>query len=721
MYRILLPAVIASACAAGEFTPVQEARVDVVSGVPRLTINGVPKLPLLLFPNTDIRGEHSIPFQRSQTRLARDAGVDIISFPLRVGRKNAGSEQDYAHADACLARFVEENPDALFLLRMYPGPWRFWSEFADIPEDEIALYADGSRGIISIASDYFWGMSNGDFVKTIRYLEDGPYGERIIGYWPGGPQHEMFPDNYRLKGPDYCKANQAKFRAWLRANYEGDAALQAAWGRDEVTLDTACVPETEPGRFPMHGVRADATAAIFYALPEEQAWVDYSRYVSDIAADRILDWARLVKRETGGKKLVGFFYGYNFELCGSFSAHDQIHRVLECPDVDLLGSPISYMGRLGGDPGGFMSLVDTIAAHGKLWFNEDDMRTSIVDPAKVPGNAHLWHGMSAKSAGEDQGVLGRNLGAALVHRAGTWWMDLVGAGAFDAPAMWALMEARAPLFQEVYDHPTPYRPDAAVLVDLPSRSVIKSDWDASYRNLVTLRNESMKSGAAVGFYSLSDFVDGVVPRCKAYVFANAFCLSDEQTQAIRSRLDREGATAVWLYAPGCFGPQGFDVTRAEAVTGIRLVARDGLQGSRGTGPLAGDSWGWAAPVAPRTVVDDAEAEIIGRYVSDGSASAAQKDVGRHRSIFLGDLAVNAGVLRTLFEQAGAHLWTRDGEVVQTDGRSLMVHRGPPGVVSIRMPGGVRGEVIAGTVIEAGPEEVVVRFNANESVWLRLTR
>ena len=72
MYRILLPSAIVCACAAAEFTPVQEARVDLVSGVPRLTINGVPKLPLMLFPNTDIHGEHSIPFQRSQARLARD-------------------------------------------------------------------------------------------------------------------------------------------------------------------------------------------------------------------------------------------------------------------------------------------------------------------------------------------------------------------------------------------------------------------------------------------------------------------------------------------------------------------------------------------------------------------------------------------------------------------------------------------------------------------------
>ena len=705
--------------AAHAVDPVRDARVEVSNGVPRLMINGVPRLPLIFFPNTDIPGEWSPRFLNSQVAMAADAGVHIHSFPYRVKRINEGRDDDYAYADANVQAVLDADPDALLLLRMFPGVAPFWAEWAEVPDTQISRFADGSRNFISFASEHFRRHFDESMVDAIRHVEASPFGNRVIGYLVGGPEHEMFMDSYREKGPDYSGANTAGFRAWLTKTYDSDAALQAAWGRDGVTLLTAGVPTFVKGRFPMHGLKDGESAEMFYQLPAEQDWVDYSRYVSDTDAELIVHWAAMMKKTTERKKLTAFFYGYTFELCGSFSGHYRNNRVLACPDVDILASPYSYMGRLAGEPGAFMSLVDTVTAHGKLWFNEDDTRTSVLDIEKIPANVSLWAGDQVGSLEETIGMLERNFAAALVHRAGTWWMDLLGGGAFNHPALWDIMRRRAPLYEEIYANPTPYRPDVAIIVDEDSKNLIKSDWDANFQLMITLRNEAMKSGASVGFYSLADFFDGVIPACRVYAFANAFLLDDAEVAALHKRLDDERATALWIYGPGVFGPKGFDASRVERVTGIAAETVDGHQGSAGTGPWDGLAWGWAAPVVPRTVIVDTDAEPLGHYRNDGALSAAQKSVGNHQSVFIADIGVTAGVLRNVFERAGAHIWVRNDEVVHTDGRFLAVHRKDAGDVAISLPDGVKAEAISGAVLEQRDGAVVMRFEPMQTIWLRL--
>lgn len=54
-----------------------------------------------------------------------------------------------------------------------------------------------------------------------------------------------------------------------------------------------------------------------------------------------------------------------------------------------------------------------------------------------------------------------------------------------------------------------------------------------------------------------------------YIFANAFYLTDSEITQIQSRLNTEGATAIWQYAPGFLGPNGADVSRVSTSWGFR--------------------------------------------------------------------------------------------------------------------------------------------------------
>lgn len=694
---------------------VEHARIEKVNGVPRLLINDAPVAPVIFFYNTDVGGEGLAPIKARQIGHARDTGVHVYSLPLRCPRKDGGAEPNYAYVESLLEPFVRNDPGAIFIVRLFPGPWPFWKEWADIPQTEIEQFADGSQGGVSMASDYFWGFANRDTAALIQHLENSAYGPRILAYHPGAPDSELFHHLYREKGPDYSGANHRRFRAWLRAKYGDDAALRAAWGDPNVTLDTAAVPEAEPGRFPIHGPRGGETVQLLYRLPEQQDWVDFSAYSNDIVADRIIDWARLIKAETGGRKLSMFFYGYTMELPGSFSGHFQLQRVLACPDVDMLVSPYSYADRDAGRPGSFMTPVDSIALHGKLWVNEDDTRTSWVD--KEHATRWWWgFGKHAETDAESLSLLDRNFASILAHRAGTWWMDLSGAGAFDHPGAWELFSRRLPLYEALYDDPAPYRPDVAMVVDEQARNYVRDDWYSTSHMMHRVREALGRCGATAGFYTLQDYLAGRVPPTRLVVFPNALALTDAEIAAIRERLERDDATAVWHYAPAVVGDGAPDPDRIAAVVGMPVRQADGSMGSVGADLLDGLSWGADHPVSPRFVIqDDAPgARIIGRF-PDGAAAAAIS--GRH--VFLADLSASADVYRRIAQEAGAHIWVDTDHPFQCDGRFLAVHAGEASETTLRAPDGHALAPIDAPADVPAAETVAVAFEGPETRWFRV--
>jgi hypothetical protein len=697
------------------FEPIREARVDTVNGVPRLTINGRPVAPFAFFYNSDMPDWRESGFLEKQVVLARETGVHIYSMSFRTPRRQPeGAETDWDLCDGYMQAFIDLDPNAVFLLRIYPGPNWSWDTWKDIAPEHLALYADGSRGPISIASPHFWDPTDQDLARIIRHYEAGPFAGRILAYEVGGPNIEMFHTHYRTRGPDYNPLNHARFREWLRATYASDAGLQDAWGDPGVTLTTARIPEFEPGRFPMHGKPPEELIRVFYEIPGEQDWVDFSRYSSEIVADRLVDWARLIKRETGGRKLSLFFYGYTFELPGSMSGHYALQRALACEDVDLLGSPYSYVDRDVGRPGSFMCPIDSMPLHGKLWFNEDDTRTSAVS-ARVDSSKLSFHGTGGATTEESAGVLSRNLGSLLVHRAGCWWMDLVSAGAFDRPEFWQVWKERLPLYRALYQRPEPYRPEVAVLVDEVSKLYVGDDWDTNYHLLYRMRESTQCSGASVGFYTLQDFVDERVPTCRAYVFANAFRLEDAQIEAVRARLQREGATAIWAYAPAYLGPGGADVGRSARLMGMQVRVDEGALGSKGIAPMP-SAWGREMRVTPRLNVTDSRAQVLGRYRDGGAVSAARVQDGSVASVFVGDMGVTPELMRALFREAEVHVWADTGEAVQTDGRILVVHARDERDIVLHPPPGTRLEPLSAVKTETLGSDLVVPFRRGQTRW-----
>ena len=712
------------------FANVRQGSVRMDNGVPKLLINGKEEFPLIFFFNTCCTPEQREKYLGSQVKMAGENNIhlysmDFVGWPwVEEGEKGEGN---FSSTDQFLDAFIKADPKATFILRFYDTAPGGWKGSEKVPEDELTHYADGTTLTVpSLASAYNWKNFQKSMTRMIRRYEASVYGSRILAYHACG-QTEWFALNFQDKGPDCSPANLRAFRAWLKNRYKSDAALAKAWNKPGLTFATVGIPKVTKGRFPIHNAHPGEMVQAFYDPKNEYDWVDFSRFISESTSQRVMDIAKLIKKETGGKKMTIFFFGYNYELPSSINGQLDSERLLHCPDVDMLASPLSYGDRLAGGSAFFMSAVDSITAHGKLWINEDDTRTSVMD--------HEYHKINygieteAKDLAETSNFMQRNLAALLVHRTGTWWMDLSASGAFNEASLWKMLDERGrSLYSEIYKHPTPYRPEVAVIMDPSALYHVKSDWDVPANSLSKLRDESAKTGAQIGYYFLNDFIDGKIPQCKVYVFANTFYLTNSQVQAIQRRLDREKATALWQFAPGYLGPKGTNVQQSSSLTGIQLAVEDGRLESDGEGALKGIRWGWheVAPdeiheniVSPRLTVADKSAEVLGHYVVDNKISTARKKVGQHTSVFCGDFRMSSEMMKKIFKEAGVHIWTDGREVIHTDGNILMVHSGQAGVRRIYPPAGKKLEAIGGQIESQDANSASVLFTAGASRWFKV--
>jgi uncharacterized protein (TIGR03437 family) len=719
---------------------IREAHVDSVNGTTRLIINGQPVPPLLFMDQEDF--QERLQFLAPQVQDAAAHGIHLFQISVNDWPwDNQGiAPLDFSATDQIIDNVIKGDPQAAVLLRVDVAPGPGWKPPVAPTPDDYVLYADGQTidaYHISIASDIFYNGFLTSVPHLVEHYETSSYAARVLGYVIMSQNTgEWFPVDI-WRGPDYSPVNTRAFRVWLQTKYGTDAALSNAWGK-AATISNAQVPQPQPGRFPIVNywdvTNSGPLIDTFYKLPDEQNWVDYSAYTSDIFSQRILDAAKVVRAATGGKRLIGVYNGYLVALPTSFNGHLRFDRLLASPDLDFFCAGNTFFDRLAGGVGGAPSIVDTVIAHAKLWFNEDDLYTylsaeSIFPPLpnSSPPTADLT---------ETVDVLERELAAVLIHRAGTWWMDISENGTFNDPAMWAPMSDGLPLYNELYANPQPYRPDVALIIDRSSILFQKNDAVVTTAQRVLLQIALAKTGVAYATYYLDDFLDGTLPPCKVYIFANSFYLTDGQIANIQSRLNAEGATAIWQYAPGFLGPNGPDVNRSSTLTGIQLSQLDGYGYTDGAGLMAGYSWGLNSMtlLTPRLIVNDPDAEVLGRYRSDKLISSARKKVGNFESIFIGESAIGdvakigadrngwpADPLRTMLETTGVHIWSTAGDVVFTDGRLLVVHPAAAGPDSISLPTGVSAVPLrpgSGQTPSTGTLNVTFS-RVGETQWFRL--
>jgi hypothetical protein len=671
---------------------------------------------------------------------------------------------DFITLDQALADLVAADPQARVLLDADVSPPVWW--LRQHP-GELEQVLDGTTGVIttptypyphvSFASQY-WGAPSTGFPVTaqsaLRALVDhvagvanpldavvahqtlgptseeslGVNGSHVIGYWlEGAGQDDVeWWYSHALDGntsPDYSAPMQKAYASCL-TNYQAAAMPPGFVGPTP----------TAPPWDVTGGASAPSDVFLNFVDPSSNGrWLSYfHRCLSDTATQDLLGLAGVVKTESSSL-LVGAYFGYLLEeseviditdgnqppkILGYYhqlqqTTHRGLEQVLDSPSVDLVGAPAPYSVRRIYEAGGFDTAVDSIARHGKLWIQEEDIRTKdsdLTEPAEqdpdLLGQAQIPATPACPAPDPTMHVLDREFAAGATRRVGMWRFDmwgnwfaglphaLPGTPGYQPTREMAAVRNQAAVYAALVAAGDSPISDVAVVVDEQSPLYqTLSDRKIVPAALAEQRHALGQMGAPYDTVHLRDVLDPTARRYKLYLFLDAFALSAVQRAQLQT-LEQGGGTFVFVYAPGYLdlsngaAPSvgvmqglldGMPVTTLPALPAGNAVTVSPMPG--GTpwlpngpeGPLAnpepayppsmspgGGDTGANAGATPAFYVPSGNPAVV-PLGNDGHGHTvlAKLDAGTHITVYsaVGDLP--ASLLRSLAAQAGVFLYERN--------------------------------------------------------------
>ena len=621
-----------------------------------------------------------------------EAGIRILLVQLG-GHWSGPGQWDMTGTVRLLERAAKLGPDVWLVPRICidaPGWW------LQKHPDECARNADstGPEHYASMGSEIWIKDSSEYLAALVRALEASPAGKRILGYSllcsHGGEWVYTGAGAGRLG--DYSQPSLRYYRAWLRKKYG-----------DQKWIDEVQIPSEKE--------RMRSLPALLRDPEKDARSIDFDLAFSDMTADNLLAWCRAVKRETGGRRLVGAFYGYLLWQTGLVNAtatngHLALRRLLESPDIDFVTSFPSYDAREPGAAAPILLPVESIQAAGKLVLNECDDRTHLSggpppirfhlardqrDPANGP---QLWSGFwniwALEDAQQSLNVIRREFAHHLIRGSAWWWFDMSGTwymspeflGDFrkqveiaNKSLEWDMSSSSQVAGVVCGTSPAYHSLTRMFDVD-PQASFVELNADMSTR-------EMYKAGAPIDWWMPQDLARPEMQQYKAFYFHNTTVLDEQQRKALDG-LKSGGRALIFVGYPGLVANGKLDEKAASDTVGIRLK----LVNTRGAARFPIKDYdlpcmreapaqivlGGGVIVSPRLIVDDPEAQIIAHW-PDGSPAAAMKNHKGWTAYYFPVPPNNAYLFRAIFRDAGCHIYTHNTcrDIVYANKSLLAIH------------------------------------------------
>ncbi len=672
------------------------ARLQPYRGAPAIFINGQYTEPTMFFGrmNPEFYDEKRKAVYLSEVAHAAGSGVHIHTMFLYMDVDlSCPDEASNKENRQKLHEVLAADPEGYLIPRCLVP---YDHTVTGTPDSENERFTDGigRPGEDYIRADFISPIWREQamlyltrFIRSI--LADPVLCNRVIGYhFSGGETGEWFQRRYHDGVLNVSDANHRQFRLWLTKKYENDKALSEAWG-EAVTLEGTKVPADLPG-----ASRAFCSIGLFDEQ-KNRRYIDYLDYFSDEISDLIAQGAAVVKRETGGNSLFVSFYGYHLEIPGAYSGHHSLAKLLRCPDVDILTSPVSYVNRNEGGMGAFMNEASSVMAAGKLWLDESDYRMPVV---RVPKPGDPIPSIADMDAAQE--VILREYGKLALNGAGTWWMDLFNIGWFDDDQLWSYIKKGRSYYDQMRDHAGNTVPEVCFLIDEKAMSLVGDTWHFAVQLMGGTRKAAYFSGLSYDFHLIEDFLDGKLDGAKLYVFIDPFRLADRGIEKLKAKLRENRATALWLFG----FPMSSDIKQLKKLTGFDFSI---TEETAKTVEIEGKSF-TRIEVTPLTVPQNGA--VLGRY-QDGRAAFAHASADGYESYFFGGSCVASEVVRHVAEAAGARLYLPAGDCFNRIGRLAMLHTATAGEKKINFETKAT-ELRSGKVFEKG--HCVLKAKAGET-------
>lgn len=638
---------------------------------------------------------------------------------------------------------LEAVPDAYIIARFGLHPPVSWT--IENP-DECVEYSDGVARPCHLFTESYeadyprmysllsqkWREDAGEALKeTWGELLKRPYADRIIACfitaghtseWGYGENPGMLSSKDKAcRG--YSKAFRREFSSYLRELYGTDEELRRSWNNPDVSIDNPPIPTFDMHYFASQ-VDQDSTAPRqrIYAAQDVPPPPNNGTHIGSFTdmdacpqtyhflrcwhqgtAKSQIYFAKVIKEMTPDRITI-FCYGKQGccnHVHGGQSGGTRL--ILNSPYVDCLENPSVYENRVVGGFVGQRVVQDTFDLHNKIYICQDDSRT-------LAENRFFRNKYQVYDMTDTIDSLKRDFGKCICEDMQSWWFDqLIGGKRYKFPEIYDLFSEQDAITKEAYSLDRTKKSEIAFIFD--EESILAISNGSSYTLVETLRNHVIaRIGAPVDQYYHDDMANPDMPSYKMYVFVNTLVLTEEERKVIKDKLKKDGAVAVWLYAPGFADPMAdkkMSVEHMKDLTGMEIAMDDQcfdanfrwdgeahpinkaldkrkLYGnfydkrmSGATNPtqvLYRDTY-----LSPLFYSADKDAKDLAHFASSGYPAVSVKECDGFTSVFYGSKTIDHATIRELARFAGAHIYCESGDVTYVGANYITFHASSSGL------------------------------------------
>ena len=596
-----------------------------------------------------------------------DAGVCVTRM-WTDGTWIGENEYDYTEMDRVIYKELQNHPDTYLIVTLKLDVPDWWTE--ENP-DELIVINDGSQSGVSFASEKFVKEATESNLDKLEHMMQQGYANRIIGVALTSCRTSewlWYADGQIAQ--DFSKPGLEAWRKWLKETYETDKALQKAWNRTSVTLDTATVPTFEE--------RTGTTYSTLLDPATQRDTIDYATFMQDLVAQRLNDYSKTINEALDDRIIMGAYYGYLnnvYYYAASNTLHYGIEAVLENEDIDFFAGPSVYGERYDGQAGSYMQMVESVLAHDKALIVENDTRTS------------AWNNLSTEmltreSMGPTYNVsdtlsqLERDFANQLTRGVGQWYYNMWGT--------WFEHQQYSDLIEIMYNErvvnqarKTEYQSDICYIIDEDMYTYMaygdfNANYDVLYWLLFEQRSELARIGVSVDMYCMSDLEKGLVPDYKIYIMLSPIEMDESERAAAEKHLKNDNKTIVWQYISGASDGREISAKNMSDMIGMNVVFDTNkrelsatfakkehslLQGIEGK--FYGSTSGRKV-VSPLGIINDKGATILG-YMNDNpqQAAIAIKKMKDWTSIYSAVPCLPTEFFVNLLDESGIHRYSKN--------------------------------------------------------------
>lgn len=561
--------------------------------------------------------------------------------------------------------------------------------------DEQKLYSETP----SVASEKWMAYAMPIYRNYIKALENSSCGSRIAIYWPAYHEGNYA---YSFGGPvffsDYSPSMIKKFRAMLKRKYKNNVnLLRKAWNEPKVTFETAEAATPEE--------RLNHSSDMSLRNPlKHQKVIDFEQCLNEVITDYILTFLAETKKLTNRKKITGTYACYIGGWLSSggdweqkavtsyrqAAGHLNVLPYYNSPDVDLIGSPHSYIWRGPGEATIIGMAHSSWQLRNKLFYWEDDTRTSVMALFDQVG--------SCKTIAESNEVLKRNFGYNLA-KGYMYWLPghYFGYAACDDPDIMTMLGKCREIGMQALKFERKSNADVALVIN--DKSIYYYGLQPQmYGPLTELHKVLSMSGVDYDVILQADLANPKLKNYKLYVMLDSLYFTPERKKEIQKKFAANGASVLWFYAPGYVTDKGYSLENVADITGIKVEAERKYKrhhirmtsDNKLFKDLKGEVYTFGTdaskkPWGPLFYINDPSAEILGVINENGKPGFAMKKRGNVTHFYSTAPGLGESAVRRIAEYAGAHVYNDKKDFVIPGKNFLVLHTAFDGEHVIKLP------------------------------------